>query len=67
MFRPKRRLVEDVEITEDMIEYVASNPMIMRRWQNLAHQVSREYTIWVYEGYKLWILIFFIAYNLCYM
>ena len=67
MFRPKRRLVEDVEITEDMIEYVASNPMIMRRWQNLAHQVSREYTIWVYEGYKWWILIFFIAYNLCYM
>ena len=67
MFRPKRRLVEDVEITEDMIEYVASNPMIMRRWQNLAHQVSREYTILVYEGYKWWILIFFIAYNLCYM
>jgi len=38
--RPKRRLVEDVEITEDMIEYVASNPMIMRRWQNLAHQAG---------------------------
>ncbi|XP_023343992.1 uncharacterized protein LOC111713371 [Eurytemora carolleeae] len=36
----KRRREEEEGISEEIIEYVSRNPMIMTKWQNLAHQVG---------------------------
>ena len=36
----KRFSNEDDEISEDMIEFLTTNPIIIRKWQNLAHQVN---------------------------
>jgi hypothetical protein len=36
-----KRHMEDEEIPEEVIQFVSENPRIMRRWQSLAHQVTR--------------------------
>ena len=35
-----KRALEEEEFGEDAIQFVQSNPRVMRRWQSLAHQAG---------------------------
>ena len=35
----------DVEISEEMIEFVKRNPRVMRRWQSLAHSAGLSHRV----------------------
>jgi len=41
----KRKKDMDVEITEEMIEFVMQNPRVMRKWQSLAHSVGMSHRV----------------------
>jgi len=46
----RRRQDLDVEISEEIIEFVMQNPRIMKRWNNLAHSVGLSHRVEVIKA-----------------